>query len=210
MHKINQNHYKVLKIVFEQKEHTPYYGILADTGYWPYSYIIIYKRMMYFHHLIHSDERRITRRILVNQIKGKGKGKTFYMGVEKWLDKFGLPKNEKEITEITKSKWKKIVKEKIDEIVKEVIEEKRKTMKKLRFITRHGKQEYVEKFKMEKVREIMKMRLNMAELKANYRGKYKDTLCPACRIEEETTEHALECSEYKRLVKHTKRRKKAN
>ena len=29
----------------------------------------------------------------------------------------------------------------------------------------------------------------MVELKANFKGKYEDNLCPACKEAEETTEH---------------------
>ena len=58
MEKVNQVHYMVLKKVFEQRENTPYYGILMETGYWPYSYVIIYKRLMLYHNLIHSEERK--------------------------------------------------------------------------------------------------------------------------------------------------------
>ena len=87
MKKINQGHYEVLRKVFEQKESTPYYGILSETGYWPYSYVIIYKRLMYFHHLIHSDKRRITRRMIINQMNGAGKGFTWFKGVEEWQTK---------------------------------------------------------------------------------------------------------------------------
>jgi hypothetical protein len=46
MRRINQGHYLVLRKVFEQRENTPYYGILAETGYWPYSYVVIYKKLM--------------------------------------------------------------------------------------------------------------------------------------------------------------------
>ena len=66
MNNINKGHYHVLRKVFEQKEHTPYYGILMEIGSWPYSYVVIYKRLMYFHHIIHSDKRRTIRKILIN------------------------------------------------------------------------------------------------------------------------------------------------
>ena len=48
----------------------------------------------------------------------------------------------------------------------------------------------------------MQMRLNMTELKANYKGKYEDTLCPACGEEEETTEHVIQCPDYQEMVGH--------
>ena len=56
---------------------------------------------------------------------------------------------------------------------------------------------------MEKVKSIMKVRLNMVEVKANFKGKYPDLKCAACKQEEETTEHVIKCPEYKRLIGHS-------
>ena len=39
----------------------------------------------------------------------------------------------------------------------------------------------------------MKARLNMLELKANFRGKYGDALCDLCKNNEDSTEHLFEC-----------------
>ena len=55
---------------------------------------------------------------------------------------------------------------------------------------------------MREVKEIMKLRLNMTELKANFCGKYLDRICPACGKENETTEHVVQCDVYKELVDH--------
>ena len=201
---MNQGHYHALRKIFEQRESTPYYGILMETGIWPYSYVILYKRLMYFHHLLHSDERRIARQIVINQMKGLGKGKTWYQdGVRGWLTKFGLEKNEEEMLKISKSAWKKAVKEKIESTVKAELEKEAKTKTKLRFTTTFGRQDYTKECRMEEVKMIMKIRLNMVELKANFRGKYKDNLCPACKQTEETTEHVILCPEYKALLQNT-------
>ena len=35
------------------------------------------------------------------------------------------------------------------------------------------------------------------------RGKYEDTLCSPCKIDEETTEHVIQCDEYRRIVGHS-------
>ena len=202
MKRINQGHYQVLRKVFEQKESTPYYGILSETGYWPYSYVVVYKRLMYFHHLIHSDEGRITRRMIINQKNGAVKGKTWYGGVDEWLVKLKLENSVAKIMEIKKSAWKKEVKEKIGAVVANEVNEKSKKMTKLRFTGEFGKKEYVENGQMVNVRQIMKLRLNMCELKANFKGKYRDETCPACGEEKETTEHVIRCNEYRRLTGH--------
>ena len=193
----------MLKRVFEQKDSTPYYGILLETGYWPFSYVIVYKRLMFFHHLFHSEERRIARKVVRNQMEGIGKGKTWYDGVEEWLVKLELEKEEEEIIKYRKSEWKAKVKDQLNKWVKKEMAEQKSRMKKLRFTNMNGKQEYVEKCKMEQVRKIMKVRLNMTELKANFKGKHNETICSACEVEEETTEHVIRCPEYQRLTQHT-------
>ena len=47
---------------------------------------------------------------------------------------------------------------------------------------------------------IMKARLNMLELKANFRGKYTDVVCDLWNKEEDSTEHLLNCSKLKRMI----------
>ena len=92
MKAVDKGHYEAVRKIFEQKKSTPYFGILMEIGCWPYSFVLIYKRLMYFHHIIHSDERRIIRKVVVNQMNGEGKGKPWFNhGVEEWLVKFGMP-----------------------------------------------------------------------------------------------------------------------
>ena len=201
---IDKQHYNILKRVFEQKEHVPYYGILAETGYWPFSYVIVYKRLMFFHHLLHSEERRIARRITINQMNAETMSqRNWYAGVKEWLERLKLASDEKEIMNIEKSTWKKEVKEKIGKVVSSKVEMKTAEMKKLRFVQNHKQQEYIKVCRMEKVKSIMKVRLNMVEVKANFKGKYPDIKCTACKQEEETTEHVIKCQEYKRLIGHS-------
>ena len=42
--------------------------------------------------------------------------------------------------------------------------------------------------------EMMKLRLNMIEVKCNYKGMYKNNLrCDVCKSSDDTTEHILQC-----------------
>ena len=91
----------------------------------------------------------------------------------------------------------------IEELVAEEMKEHQENMTKLRFTRSFKRQEYVKVCSMAKVKKIMNLRLNMTELKANFRGKYDDNLCPACGMEEETTEHVISCSEYQQLTGHS-------
>jgi len=90
--------------------------------------------------------------------------------VREWILSLKLPNNEEDIKKISKCEWKKKDKEGIVKVISEKVREKR-TMTKLRFIKEFKKQEYVEKCQTVVVKQIMKVRLNMVELKANCRGK---------------------------------------
>ncbi len=56
----------------------------------------------------------------------------------------------------------------------------------------------------------MRYRLNMTKIKANYKGKYNDLTCDACKEEQETTEHITNCKEYRRMFKWTKETQETN
>ena len=47
----------------------------------------------------------------------------------------------------------------------------------------------------------MKLRLNMLELKSNYKGNTKNETCDLCKNERDTTEHLFSCTEIKKCIK---------
>ena len=52
-------------------------------------------------------------------------------------------------------------------------------------------------------KEIMTIRLNMVNVKKNYKNLYTDTMCVGCFEKEETTEHLFECKKYNELTGQT-------
>ena len=48
----------------------------------------------------------------------------------------------------------------------------------------------------------MEIRLNMLDLKMNFKSMYTDTVCTGCFEQEETTEHFLQCEKYQDLTQH--------
>ena len=51
---VTKHHHETLCITFGLKRSTPYYGIIGETGIWPYIHVITYKKLMLLHHFIHS------------------------------------------------------------------------------------------------------------------------------------------------------------
>ena len=98
-----------------------------------------------------------------------------------------------EINLWTKQKLKKEIKEKIRKDIEKVIEIKKTEMSKLRFTDGKGRKEYMDELEAKEAMLIMRARLNMLELKGNYRSMYKDGICDLCGEEEESTEHLFDC-----------------
>ena len=182
--------FKVLNGMSELPVSTPYWGILAETGIWPVRSRIEYKKLMLFQNIIQSDDKRLIKEIIEDQLKAPY-GECWAKSIIEISNKYEI--GIEEIRSWSKAALKKEIKQKIKEAMVEEVENKKKDMKKLRFIKEVNKQRYITDMKMKDAIIIMKTRLNMLDLKANYRGKYKDSMCTMCRSEEETTEHILNC-----------------
>ena len=116
-------------------------------------------------------------------------------------DQYQLDISTIRLQNIRKSDWKKEVKEKVRKWIRKRLEEKKRQMTKLRFINTSFVQEsYITNTTSDMCRSIMRVRLNMMKLKSNYKGLGKDVLCPACKAEEETTEHVFNCTAYRRAL----------
>ena len=55
------------------------------------------------------------------------------------------------------------------------------------------RKEYIPIFDSDLVKDIIKIRLHMWELKKNYPREEEDMKCPTCTQKEDTTERVLEC-----------------
>ena len=76
-------------------------------------------------------------------------------------------------------------------------------MTKLRFVKdkEYKIKKYIMKCKPNITIDVMEIRLNMFEVKSNYKGLYRRSLeCPMCEKEEDTMEHAFECERLKKII----------
>ena len=103
----------------------------------------------------------------------------------------------------TKSKWKREIKERIHKRIEEIVRDETANKTKLRLIKndKYERKEYLNTCSIKDVTKIMRFRLNMIKIRANYKGKYDDLTCDGCKEEQETTEHIVSCREYQRMFK---------
>ena len=190
---------RILRGMFELPMCTPYWGIIAESGVWPIRKKIEYKKIMLFQNIIQSDEKRLAIEIIEDQLRSPY-GKCWANSIREICEKYEI--KIEEIREWSKRTLKKEIKERINKQIDNIVQEKSREMKKLRFIQGIQKNNYIKELAKGESTIIMKARLNMLELKANFRGKYEEEKCDLCLDEEDNTEHLFECPNLKRLLGH--------
>lgn len=193
--------YSILRILMEQKTGTPYWGIIAETGSWPYQYIVMYKMFMFTHNLINSDESRIARKILIRQ--SKLKTVNYYNTLKTFADKLEVNMSIKNLQQIKKSQWKTTLKQSINKQILNDIKKETEEKTKMRFVKKESMEPelYVKHLNMKEVSTIMRLKLNMVDTKANFPNG-DDRTCIMCGMAEETTEHLFQCARYRQLTGH--------
>ena len=165
--------------------------------------MIHYKKLMTYHWFITSNNSRLAKQVLLNQVNS-GLPNCWYTELEKEYDiDIEIETTSKKI----KSKWKKEIKEKIHKRIEEMVRDETVNKTKLRFMKndKYERKEYLNLCSIKDVTKIMRFRLNMTKTKANYKGKYDDLTCDGCKEEQETTEHIISCEEYKRMLERKKK-----
>ena len=187
---------KVLRGMFRQIATTPYWGLLAEVGIWPVENRIEYKKIMLFHNIVTSDEKRLARKLVEDQIRSPYNN-CWGESIIDICRKYDI--DVEQVKFYKKKALKKEIKEKIEKEINKSIESKKQEMSKLRFVDDKGRKEYITKLTTEAAIRIMKARLNMLDLRANYKGKHERWACQLCNMGEDSTEHLFECKGLERI-----------
>ena len=94
-----------------------------------------------------------------------------------------------------KSEWKRRIKDKVQNKIQGRVEKENEKKTKLRAVKEHKweRKEYMAMCDSDLVKDIIKIRQHMWELRKNYPREEKDIKCPICNEKEDTKEHVLEC-----------------
>ena len=187
----------MLRQFLEVPSATPYYGLLMETGWWTMEARVDYRKLMLFHNILNSDNKRTIKRIILIQKRENREG-TWYTSVKKILTKYNINTS---ATSTLKSKWKEEVKRKIkghqNSLIKKYCHEhtKTRTVKE----DEHELKSYLKENPVAISKSIVKYRLHMNNFPMNFKGKWSQTTCPLCNTADATTEHYLECKITRRL-----------
>ena len=196
--KLESTHQALLTGILEVPISTPYYALLMETGWWTMRARLAYKKLMLYHNIQRSNDKRIIKRIVKIQ-KEEKRETTWYSGIQQEIKRYDI---QLEVDDVLKSQWKKHVKEKITQKMEQDIRTMCRRMKKTRIVKKdeYKKKEYLGKLPLMQVRKILKVRMNMSKVPGNYKREGMET-CPLCQRGEGSTEHYFECKRVRQLAK---------
>ena len=150
------------------------------------------KILIYFHKVLNMNESRLTK-IVYEEQKRLNFPNCWYKEVISDIKLIDINLKENQIKNLTKEQWKKVVREKMIIIIENNIRNNSKA--KLRFI-KGSKFEMKEYLGCEDASSLLKLKLNMVDLRVNYKGKYSDSLCRRCWAHEEYIENLWDCPSF--------------
>ena len=190
----------LLRKILKAPKSTPTEMLYLELGCIPYPDLIQKRRLMFLHYIMNQDPKSMIFKFFEAQRKNPT-SKDWVSSVKKDLEELKLDFEFEDLKSIKKNDFKKIKKKKIETNALEKLEQKKKLHSKVNHI-QHGvlnMQTYLKptrtKITKEERQNIFKLRSRVTEVKMNYKRKYEDLTCKACKKEEETQEHILECEE---------------
>ena len=181
---------KILKGLYGLPKSTPYWGLLSELNILPIKLLLLYRKLMLYHSIMNSDDRRVVKNLIRAQAKS-GHRECWYGNVREEGKEIGIEVSEGEVSGVKKSTWKKKVKKKIKDTFEKEKENKKGSSRKMRFLQGKG-DIYLTELHNDDARLAMMIRLNMVSWIEDNFG--QESSCPLCTGEIDTTEHVFECS----------------
>ena len=181
-----------IKRLLRLPQGTPSQGLLNELGMWDIQTIIISKKLMFLHKVLNYDDKNLTKQVLLNQMHQPGT--TWISSLEETCKNINIKIEIDNLQKLPKEAWKKEVKQKLNEYQNKGFTTWAKSSKKCHHMeATNSIQKYLVTMNKENAMTILKERLGMTDVKANYRNKYIDTRCRICHEEEETSQHLMKC-----------------
>ena len=188
LEKIQNNSLKrLLRIPFS----TPSMGLIYELNLPTIKASINQRKIMYFHRLLNS-EKSLASTILKQQKSIQSNH--FLNEINQLLQYYDINYSIEQIQEMSKERWKKIVQKNINETDTMEIREACKTSSKCKNLPNtDDNRKYIETLESTDAKTILIEKLNMTDVKINYKGSYTTYECRVCRKAEENTSHLINC-----------------
>ena len=187
-----------LRKIFSSPISTPKVLLYTEAGATPIRFILMSRRLNFVWYILHEDEDSLIRRFFdamcSNPIKGD-----WATTVKEDLKQLNMDMNIDDIYSMPKHVFKKMVKDKVKHAAVQYLNGIKMTKSKAKDLKYDSLslQEYLSskcKMNIEEKQFIFHARSRMLNLKSNFKQGVSDISCSACKIEEESQRHLLQCT----------------
>ena len=188
----------LMRKIFEVPFSCPKEMFYLETGCMPINYIIMSRRVMFFHSILHEEKDSMIYRFLKAQMENPDKG-DWILDVKKNFEELNITESVEEIHNMSKLKFQKIVKKAVraksfSDLLK--LKDSHTKVKNINF-KNFEMQKYLKTkiLSNHEVKFAFHTRSRMLDVKCNYSHSYTNLSCPACRkdAENDTQTHLLKC-----------------
>ena len=186
----------LLRRVLDCPMSTPKEMLYLELGIVPIRYIIKMRRLNFLQYILQEDEDCLIHTFLKAQLEKPTRG-DWGQSCSETLEALGINLEIRDIEIMNKSSFRTLVKRKTaTEALRYLNQVKSKHSKVLNIV--HKRLEIATYFtgndmRVTECKFLFALRSRMIDVRANYRDKYWDTICPCCCLEEDTQEHLLSC-----------------
>ena len=168
--------------------------LYLETGTIPIKYVVMSRRLNYFHHIITRDTNELISRVYVAQKRRPVKD-DWVLTVKKDKLALGIKENDNVLNKYSKNMFKKFIKHKIRSLAFSELKQIQMGHSKVNQITynKFDTQKYLKgsNFSNKEICLLFKLRTRMVDVKNNFTLFYGDLLCRLCQKEEENQEHLI-------------------
>ena len=169
-------------------------AVFLELGLLPIEYEIHKRKLGFLHHILTLTPRDPVR-LMFEQQQHLPYEKNWANFTEHLIEKYGLTKNYKDISELTKEKWKTMVEEKVNEAAYKELVDKNAELSKTKELIYQSLQRrtYISEKTAEIACFIFRVRIRSISCKANMKSSFSDLKCRLCGNANEDQYHIVNC-----------------
>ena len=188
----------LLRRILEAPACTPTPMLYLELGCIPITYIIMNRRIMYLQYLLKQDEDSLLQNVFRAQKDDPVRG-DWIIQVKKDLDNIGMKESMEQIKTMSVDAFRDLTKQAISKAAFAHLCNEKAKLSKIMYVPHIElkMQQYLQPSVLEIVQSklLFQLRSRMVEVKVNFRNKYSDLKCPACKVdgEEDSQQHIFSC-----------------
>jgi hypothetical protein len=186
----------LLRTILEAPVSTPIEMLYLELGVVPIRFKIEERRLNFLWYILHEDEESLISMFLQAQMENPVPGDWAQTCIQN-LEDLNITMTIRDIKVMPEQTFRRIIKEKTELKALEYLNHLKGRHSKVMDINHQSlnMQLYLEPNEMniQESKFLFALRSRMVDVRANYREKHFITLCPGCKLEEETQEHLLRC-----------------